>query len=69
MYFRIKLKNLLFKEISRWYFINTVKGIAIKVYNGLVHINVGSMTITGVGDKLSDAKVVTKIAMRRIWSG
>jgi hypothetical protein len=43
--------------------INTVKGIAIKVYNGLVHINVGSMTITGVGDKLSDgAKVVTKIA-------
>ena len=42
--------------------INIVKGVAVKIYNGLVHINVGSTTITGVGDKLSDgAKVVTKI--------
>jgi hypothetical protein len=39
-----------------------VKDLAVKMYNGLVHINVGSTSITGVGEKLSDgAKVVTKI--------
>lgn len=42
--------------------INIIKNFGIKMYNGLLNINSVSVSVTGVGEKLSDgAKIVTKV--------
>lgn len=42
--------------------INVIRKGVVSCYNAVVNINLNSVAVTGVGDKLSDgAKVVTKI--------